>query len=243
MIGNSVLHKTNKKKGDIWISAVLYMLIAVAVVLIVLKAGVPQVNKMKDQLLFSKAKQTMLMLNDEIRSVANEGYGSQRVVPVEIDSGVLKVENNRLVWQMKTKSKIMEPRTKISLGNLIITANADVSSHEYTYAYILSNSRILVNMTKYNSYKSKGPIDTREIIKYIQYDGNKVSGTFSFLINNDPESAVGVGYTELLDEGDDLGFATVVAHVNSTKFNYDLEITLESQADFISARIKNLKIN
>lgn len=243
MIGTSILHKRNKKKGDIWISAVLYMLIAVAVVLIVLKAGVPQVNKMKDQLLFSKAKQTMLMLNDEIRSVANEGYGSQRIIPVEVDNGILKVENNRLVWQMKTKSKIMEPRTKISLGNLIITANADVSSHEYAYSYMLSNSRISVNITKFNTFKAKGPIDTRDLVKYIQYGGNKLTGTFSFLINNDPDSSIGTGYTELLDEGDDLGFATVVAHVNSTKFNYDLEITLESQADFIAARIKNLKIN
>lgn len=233
----------NSKKGDIWISAVLYMLIAVAVVLIVLKAGVPQVNKMRDQLLFSKARQTMLLLNDEIRNVANEGFGSQRIVPIEIDSGVLKVEDNKLIWQMQTKSKIMEPRTKITLGNLIITANADVNVYEYSNHYLFENSRIKVNFTKFNSERLPGPIDTRDLVKYIEFEGNKLEGTFAFLINNEQETSIGTGYTYLLDKGEDLGFATLVAHVNSTKFEYDLEITLESQADFISARIKNLKIN
>ncbi|MBN2880609.1 hypothetical protein JXM83_01025 [Candidatus Woesearchaeota archaeon] len=231
------------KKGDIWVSAVLYMMIAVAVVLIVLKAGVPQVEKMQDKMYFSKAKQTMLQLNDEIRAVASEGFGSQRIVPIEIDKGTLDVKDNRLVWQMTTKSKIMEPRTKVSLGNLIITANADVSANEYANYYLLSNSRISVNITRFNSIDSPGAINTNDLIQYMDYQGNTVSGTFSFLINNDQDTAVGTGYTYILEEGNDLGFATVVAHVNSTKFEYDLEITLESQADFIAAKVKNLKVN
>lgn len=240
MFGNK---RKGSKKADIWISAVLYMLIAVAIVMIVLKAGVPQVNRMKDRVLFTKARQTMLQLNDEIQAVASEGYGSQRVVPIEIDSGTLKVENNRLVWQITTKSRILEPRTKISLGNLIITANADVSAYEYSNYYILKNSLIEVNISKFHSPLNPGDIDTSDLVSYMKYDGNVVDGTFSFLINGDQNTATGQGYTYLLDEGDDLGFATVVAHVNSTKFRYDLEITLESQADFIAAKIKNLKVN
>jgi len=231
------------KKGDIWISAVLYMLIAVAVVMLVLRAGVPQINMMRDRVLFSKAQQTMMLLNDEIQAVASEGYGSQRIVPIEIDSGVLKVENNRLVWQIKTKSKIIEPRTKLTLGNLIITSNADVSAKEYSSYYLLKNSIIEVNISKFNSPVNPGYIDTSSLISSMKYEENIIDGIFSFLINGEQETAIGEGYTYLLNEGVDLGFATVIAHIESDKFTYDLEITLESQADFISAKIKNLKVN
>ncbi|MEK6864105.1 MAG: hypothetical protein AABX27_02340 [Nanoarchaeota archaeon] len=100
------------KKGDVWISAVLYMALGVIVLTIILAAGVPMIQKMKDKNSFSQAKTVFFTLNQNINDVINEGPASRRYMsPFEIKSGEFVVDetNNRIVWSMKTKAKMMEP--------------------------------------------------------------------------------------------------------------------------------------
>ncbi|HII15520.1 MAG TPA: hypothetical protein HA362_04375 [Nanoarchaeota archaeon] len=102
--------RTNK--GQIWISAVLYMALGVIVLTIVLAAGVPMIEKMKDKNSFAQAKTVFFTLDDNIKNVINEGPGSRRyIAPFEVKAGEFKVdeENGFLVWSLKTKAKLMEP--------------------------------------------------------------------------------------------------------------------------------------
>lgn len=100
------------KKGDVWISAVLYMALGVIVLTIILAAGVPMIQKMKDKNSFSQAKTVFFTLNENINDVINEGPASRRwLSPFEIKSGEFTIDetNNRIIWSMKTKAKMMEP--------------------------------------------------------------------------------------------------------------------------------------
>lgn len=100
------------KKGQIWISAVLYMALGVIVLTIVLAAGVPMIQKMKDKNSFAQSKAVFASVDDNIREVINEGPGSRRYLsPFEIKSGefVVDEDNSRVLWSMKTKAKLMEP--------------------------------------------------------------------------------------------------------------------------------------
>ena len=83
-------------------------------------------------------------------------------------------------------------------------------------------------------------INTSQLINYIAFkDSNaQTNGTFTFFVN-DSSSITGNGYTELKNTGSGLTAATVLAHINNSAMEYDLELTLESKADFLRAALLN----
>ncbi len=72
------------KKGDVWVSAVLYIALGMVIITIVLAAGLPLVTKMKDKNTVAQTKRVMLSIDDNLKEVATEGPGSRRVIPLEI---------------------------------------------------------------------------------------------------------------------------------------------------------------
>ena len=233
-----IIKKT--KKAQVWISLVIYILIATTVLILVLQAGLPLLNKMKEKVLFSRTKDVMIGLDEQIREVASEGIGSQRVIPINIREGQLSVKENKLTWDITTQNKILESGTRKEFGNVVVTVNTDVSAKTVNDYFILENTYLIVNLSKIES----GTLNTNEIIQSItlKETDSVITEPFTFEINDLPGTGVGEGYTELLEEGNNLGFATVVVHMNSiVDYNYDLELTLESYADFISIDIRNFK--
>jgi hypothetical protein len=243
------------KKGDVWISAILYIVIIVVAIALILTAGTPIINQMRDKISFTKARDTMLNLDNHIQDIASEGQGSQRIVPIEVGKGKLKIENNQIIWEIDTDSQIMSSRTKVDIGNLYITSNANVRATTYEAgengSFILqtelgatetkSGDIFLVNISKLGNETNWVSIDTSSLINYISYKNNTLPGTFSFTLNDNATSAYGTGYTKLIPAGNNtnIGSAKVIAHINSDYAEYDLEITLDSYADFITTKIKN----
>ena len=97
------------KNGDIWISAVLYLGLGLLVITLILSAGMPLVDKLKDKNVISQTKTLLFAVDENIRAVTSEGPGSRRLLsPFDIGKGEIYVEPNRIRWQMKTPAKIME---------------------------------------------------------------------------------------------------------------------------------------
>ena len=87
-------------KGQIWISAVLYSALGIIIITIILSAGLPLINKIRDRNLVTQTKDIMRTLDDNIKKVANEGPGSKRFLsPLIIDGGELVIyeTNERLL--------------------------------------------------------------------------------------------------------------------------------------------------
>ena len=80
-----------QKKGDVWISAILYFGIGIVIITILLTAGLPVINKLRDKNIIIQTKQVMHTMDDNIREVIKEGTGSQRVVTVNIKKGTINV--------------------------------------------------------------------------------------------------------------------------------------------------------
>jgi len=100
------------KKGQIWISAVLYMALGIVALTLILSAGVPLIQKMKDRNVVSQTKILMFSIDKNINAVLSEGPGSTRYLsPVEIRAGNFWIEPNKDIirWQMKTTAKLLEP--------------------------------------------------------------------------------------------------------------------------------------
>ena len=235
------------KNAQIWISAVLDILIISSSLVLILKIGVPILDGMKDKSSFSNAKQTMLTLDKTIQEVASEGQGSQRIIPVDVKDGEIRIGSNEIVYEMKTKTEIIDERTSINLGNLVVSSNANVKTWEQNNLYIMQTSIegdiFNVSIKKIGSRSNYASINTTDLIQSVYYDGEKLDGNFSFSINGDSQSTTGTGYTEMIPDGNNtnLGRAKVIAHINSTVFEYDLEFTLESFADFLTVKLKNVK--
>ena len=226
-------------------SAILYILIATVAMVIILQAGIPLLNKMKDRTTYTKIKDTMQGLDQQIEDIASEGSGSQRVIPIEVRGGNVKVEGEKLTWQLETKTAVIEPRSKMDFGNLDIYSNIDVSNEETNYSYILENSRIKVNISKFDNEE----ITTSEIINEIVFKENSevITGGFEFSLTGCSGSDQGFATTEMNPPTNNpkTDSASVIVHMKSNGAacygSYDLVLTLDSFADFIKVDLKNLK--
>lgn len=237
-----------KKKGQIWVSVILYTLIATMAVVLILQGGLPILNKLRDRATFEKMRDVMVTLDKNIVEVINEGAGSQRKVAIELKEGKVVVADDTIFWEFTTDNEIMAPRTSTVLGNLIISSNSNVHTIDNGTYYILQNTiendTFKVKINKIGSEDNWEPINTSGLIEYVSLNNERMDGKFNFSLNGDPDSTWGYGYTQLVPAGNNsnLGRAKIVAHINTTSvYEYDLEIILESYADFIVAKIRNFE--
>lgn len=230
------------KKSQVWISAVLYILISVFIMVLVLEALTPLLEGMKDKSVYTRMRDTILSVNQQIREVGLEGQGSQRVIPVEVHKGSLAVINNSLRWEMDTQADILEPRTLIELGNVLVTSNADVTATEYNNSFILENSRMKVNFSKLGSEDNYATFTSDQIISNIYYKTIGMvtevidpSTNFFFYINDEDSLTEYTGYSEIGKTGRYLGYSSVTVHIKNSTANkeYNLIFTLDSEADYL----------
>lgn len=121
-------------KGQIWISAVLYSALGIIIITIILSAGLPLINKIRDRNLVTQTKEIMRTLDDNIKKVANEGPGSKRFLsPLIIDGGELVIDetNERLLWSLQTKNKLAEPDIVFDEGSLRLFLNKTTVEDEF----------------------------------------------------------------------------------------------------------------
>lgn len=104
--------KRRRKKGQIWVSTVLYVALGIVAMTLILGAGLPMINKMRERNTVIESKNVMHAISDAISTVVTEGPGSKRVLdPVIIKGGKLyfDVVNEDVKWEMKTSAMLMEP--------------------------------------------------------------------------------------------------------------------------------------
>ncbi|MBN1544353.1 hypothetical protein JW898_02720 [Candidatus Woesearchaeota archaeon] len=231
-------------KAQIWVSAILYILVITVVMVLVLNAGVPVLKDLQDKTVFTRSKNTFLNLNQQINEISEEGVGSQRVVPIEIEKGNLELRDGSLKWDLKTNAKILESGQQIELGNLYISSNADVSSRAFDENYTLQNNYLTATFYKCEDRELCMMNESGMIMQLVFTNPETgvqtaAGSTFEFHFNSSASWDT-PGFSVLEDEGSSLGAARVLYYVNNTGANYYtvVEFTLESNRDFLQARIR-----
>lgn len=110
------------KKAEVWVSAVLYIALGVILITIILNAGLPLINKLRDRNTIVQTRTVMTNLGNNIRVVANEGPGSRRYIsPLSIESGALRIDevNDKIIWDMQTNAKLIEPGVNFTEGDIV----------------------------------------------------------------------------------------------------------------------------
>ncbi|KHO53681.1 hypothetical protein J4476_02495 [Candidatus Woesearchaeota archaeon] len=116
------------KKADVWVSAILYFGLGIIIISILLAAGLPAINKLRDKNVVLQTKEVFQVLDKNIRDVVRGGPGGQRVVKVDIKKGDFKIDDDdeQITWEYITKIALSEPgkteseATAVSEGNLKI---------------------------------------------------------------------------------------------------------------------------
>lgn len=114
------------KRGEIWISTVIYIGLGVIAITILVGAGIPLINSMRDRNTFFQTKEVMHTIDRAIQDVVSEGPGSQRFLsPLEIKKGTLNIDTSGIIWKMDTKAVIQQPGAVIQEGNLELKLEED----------------------------------------------------------------------------------------------------------------------
>jgi hypothetical protein len=232
------------QKAQIWISAILYILVITVVMVMVLNAGVPIIKDLQDKTVFTREKNSFLALNQHINDISEEGIGSQRVIPIEIEKGNLELKDGALKWDLLTNAKILESGQQIELGNLYITSNADVSARSYTNNYTLENTYIRASFVKCED-RSTCSLNQSAMLGQLVFKNPETgvetaaANPFTFDFGTGASWSFS-GFSVLEDEGSSLGAARVAYYVNNTNSTYYtvVEFTLQSNRDFLEARIR-----
>ncbi|HLC58567.1 MAG TPA: hypothetical protein VJI68_01785 [Candidatus Nanoarchaeia archaeon] len=122
----------NSKKGDVWVSAVLYFGLGIVIIAILLAAGLPVINKLRDKNVVIQTKEVMHTLDNNIRQVIKDGSGSQRVVTLNVKKGNFNIDdtNNRITWLYEgSKAVISEPGVDVTEGKLRIRTTQTGSTY------------------------------------------------------------------------------------------------------------------
>tara|TARA_Y100000310_G_scaffold283394_1_gene305323 strand:+ start:665 stop:1183 length:519 start_codon:yes stop_codon:yes gene_type:complete len=134
-----------KKRGAIWISAVLYMGLGIMILSMVLAVGLPAVQKMKDRYTIKETKNLMLVFDENIRTVYQEGPGSQRVIDLKIGRGTFEVDetSDLISWSLQTKVPASQPEVPVTEGNLEILTTSTPVQDQYGVTITLDYDNFL----------------------------------------------------------------------------------------------------
>ena len=146
-----------KKGAALWISVVLYFGIGIVILTIILTAGLPVINKLRDKNVVIQTKEVMHTLDENIREVIKEGPGSQRVLTINIKKGTIAIDNEHstVTWKYEgSKIPISEPPStpngqgiEVPEGKLIVRTDNGAQDGTYNINIILNYADIPASLT------------------------------------------------------------------------------------------------
>jgi len=147
-----------KKRGEIWVSAILYTAMGVVILSLVLAAGLPAIKKMKDSYTARQTKNVMTSLDNNIREVYHDGPGSQRTVQIKIGRGdfVIDKDSDVIWWTLESSAIISELDEVVNEGNLQILTEPTGVKDKYKISLKLNYTTIPLDLNFTGPQKISG---------------------------------------------------------------------------------------
>ena len=109
------------RRGQIWISAALYLALGIILISIILSVGLPFIDKIKTRNTVLQTKDVLFSMDKVVREVNLEGKGSRRPIFIEIEEGEFIIDNTNdvITWSLLSEDRLgIEPGVNIKEGNL-----------------------------------------------------------------------------------------------------------------------------
>jgi hypothetical protein len=227
-----------KKAISPLLAGALYVGIVSIALLIVVQTGSPAITKMQDISAVDQAKDSFANLDSIIQSVASEGKGSTRVVPIQIKKGDVTIDsvNNEIEYGLDTDAEMISPRTRRVVGNLIFGANTNVNVADNGTDIVVENEHLIVAFNKTGNSTGFAPVNVSAALKsiFLKDTNTTFGGVVRVRIDNLESNEIGNGYVYAEDTGARLARGRVIVHVNNTFADYDVYFTLESGRDHLN---------
>ncbi len=131
----------------------LYIALGTIVVTMLLVAGMPVINKIRDRNIILQSKDVMLGINNAVRTVVREGPGSQRSIIIDIGKGNLAIDDNldEVIWSMESKTIFTEPEIPVREGDLQLLTEKSNIAGSYNIKIELSYNTIDLRLAGNNN--------------------------------------------------------------------------------------------
>ncbi len=156
------------KKGDIWVSAVLYFGLGIIIITILLAAGLPVINRLRDKNIAIQTKEVFHLLDQNIREVLKGGPGTQKVVTLSIKKGEFRIDpdSETIEWTYNSRVFLSEPDgSDVRDGNVIIKTKRGTTKGMYdislTLNYNYINSVADINLEATMTISGIGDVSVR----------------------------------------------------------------------------------
>lgn len=218
-------------------SFVLLITTTMVLIFLVLSLSQPIIDTATAEDRLREAENLMRFIDNTINDVASEGLGSKRIISFNSPGSFQSIRQEDAI-QMYEESTVIEQFPKKISGNLVYIPGSDVSCYD-DENLTMENSYLKVVFQKIDP---ESEIDTKNNIILLK---EKVTGkeirpvNSSIVIDDNPSTAYGTGYSEIPRTGENLPACQVHFYVNSA-VSYDIYYTLYAYADFLAVEIRNV---
>jgi type II secretory pathway pseudopilin PulG len=172
------VHNMMKKKGQVWVETVIYVLIGLALISLVLSFVMPRINQQRDKIIVDQTVVSLSKFDRKINEVINGGRDNKRIVDFSMKQGSFYInsEENEIVFVLEGLSKpYSEPGIEIPVGrvNVETTEGRKTSSVNLTLEYfgvnlvyddVEQNKKFTPSSTPYRfSIENNGAINIKQI--------------------------------------------------------------------------------
>ncbi|MEK6888407.1 MAG: hypothetical protein AABX14_05685 [Candidatus Aenigmatarchaeota archaeon] len=227
------------------LSVAILLVIVFVAILLVLTIGRPTFDSAIKTADVKGAEDDLHFIDQYIRTVAREGRYAFRNYKFTSSKHFESIPGEDAIqFSTDTPVSLIDFMTRSFSGNYVYIAGADVNclqkdgDGDGTTDLVAENDRLKAVFKKISS----GTIDTSQIIMQVTDKTNNVTtyvGNSSILIDENPATSVGTGYTEIGNTGLRLPLCQVHAFVNST-IDYDVYYKLYAGADFLVIEVRNI---
>jgi len=227
---------------NVLISWVLVVIIVIAGIGIVMLATSETLEQAQAAAALTQAEQTMMQLSNAIASVSREGIGSSRIVQIPGMAGTWQLVAEENLIEFRLSSSPLEPLVRRIDGDMVyisgFDANCSLGDYNGNDAWIMENGYLKVYLQKIN-----GTSNTANNILALQ---SKVTGKTivptdsSILIDNNPDTSEGAGYSEMRTGTLPRCKAHFFVNATAAGITYDIFYILYSGADFLVIEVRNI---
>ena len=127
-------------RGQIWIETVIYTLIALVMIGLVLAFARPKIQELQDKAIIIQSIEMMKEIDSVILNLGNRG--NKRIIELGIKKGdlILDVENEKLIFEIESRSEYSEIDAEISDGNILVKTTKEASANLVTLTRDYSGS-------------------------------------------------------------------------------------------------------
>ena len=236
-----------KEKGlSTIVSVILLFIIVILAVSVVLNIGTPLIDSTVKTAEIKNAEDDLHFIDNYIMTVAREGKDAMRIYKFSSPKDFETVPGEDAIqFSTQTDISVIEYLNRKISGNFVYVSGNNVNCQEKdgdgdgTIDLVAENVKIKAVFRK---YAQDTAIVTDRLLLQITEKTNNITtyvGNSSIVINEDPATSVGVGYSEISRNDVNLPLCQVHAFVNMTT-DYDIYYKLYAGADFLVVEVRNI---